>query len=325
MVHLKCTCCCRQPSRTAQHHGYHTTFHPATEVRCQEKTRGGLRYEVILGEAEPKVQPPKKQQLSPKNSMSVQDIEEKLKAAEERRQLLESNKMAALSAKMSKIEEANRKRDEYNNQFITTTKEALDQKMGQHVEKREAIITDLKSKMKDHIENVEKTRLTLEQQTDEVRTAIEDKLKTASQQRDDNIKKMLERLKEHEEQVQKVREQNTQRLQQLDAAIQEKLGQARTRKEQIEQEQREKLRNHLNKSMEVKQFVEETVKARISGVAAFIEDKLATALLKREEQIRRKSDIAKKYVNMPPPSLNNFCRIPDAGESVHFVYNNICV
>ncbi|VEN36176.1 unnamed protein product, partial [Callosobruchus maculatus] len=216
-----------------------------TEVRCQEKTRGGLRYEVILGEPEAKVQPPKKQ-LSPKNSMSVQDIEEKLKAAEERRQLLESTKMAALSAKMSKIEEANRKRDEYNNQFITTTKEALDQKMGQHVEKREAIITDLKTKMKDHIENVEKTRLSLEQQTDEVRTAIEEKLKTASQQRDDNIKKMLERLKEHEEQVQKVREQNTVRLQQLDAAIQDKLGQARTRKEQIEQEQREKLRNHVS-------------------------------------------------------------------------------
>lgn len=58
----------------------------ATEVRCQEKTRGGLRYEVILGEPEVKATPPKKP-VSPKNSMSVQDIEEKLKAAEERRQV----------------------------------------------------------------------------------------------------------------------------------------------------------------------------------------------------------------------------------------------
>lgn len=56
----------------------------ATEVRCQEKTRGGLRYEVILGEPELKATPPKKP-VSPKNSVSVQDIEEKLKAAEERR------------------------------------------------------------------------------------------------------------------------------------------------------------------------------------------------------------------------------------------------
>lgn len=56
----------------------------ATEVRCQEKTRGGLRYEVILSEPELNVVPPKKP-ISPRNSMSVQDIEEKLKAAEDRR------------------------------------------------------------------------------------------------------------------------------------------------------------------------------------------------------------------------------------------------
>lgn len=49
----------------------------------------------------------------------------------------------------------------------------------------------------DHIENVEKTRQTLEQQTGEVRTAIEEKLKSASVQRDENIKKMLDRLREH--------------------------------------------------------------------------------------------------------------------------------
>lgn len=58
----------------------------ATEVRCQEKTRGGLCYEVILGEPEVKATPPK-QKTSPRNSMSVQDIEEKLRAAEERRQV----------------------------------------------------------------------------------------------------------------------------------------------------------------------------------------------------------------------------------------------
>lgn len=56
--------------------------------------------------------------------------------------------MAVLTAKMSKIEEASRKKDEQTSQFITATKEALDQKMGLHVEKREAYITDLKSKLK---------------------------------------------------------------------------------------------------------------------------------------------------------------------------------
>lgn len=98
--------------------------------------------------------------------MSVQDIEEKLRAAEERRQVsvhgiflfkpivkilsqqLESNKIAALSAKMLKIEEASRKKDEQTSQFITATREALEQKMETHLGKREAYISDLKTKLK---------------------------------------------------------------------------------------------------------------------------------------------------------------------------------
>ncbi|CAG9854529.1 unnamed protein product [Phyllotreta striolata] len=224
----------------------------STEVRCQEKTKGGLRYEVIIGEPDIKATPPKLS-LSPRCSVSFQDIEEKLKAAEERRQQLESSKMAALSSKIVKIEEVGRKKNELTSEFITATRNALEQKMGIHEEKREAYITDLKTKLKDHIENVEKTRLSLEMQTEEVRSAIEDKLKTASQQRDDNIKKMLERLKEHEDQVSKVREQNSVKLQQLGSSIQEKLEQAHTRREQIEQEQKEKLKTYEKRAEVVRQ------------------------------------------------------------------------
>lgn len=56
--------------------------------------------------------------------------------------------MAELSAKMAKIEEASRKKDELNNEFITQTKEALETKMEQYEGKREAIISDLKEKLK---------------------------------------------------------------------------------------------------------------------------------------------------------------------------------
>ena len=59
--------------------------------------------------------------------------------------------MATLAAKLSKIEEASKKKDEQNNVFITQTKEALDQKMENHIEKREAYISDLKTKLKDHV------------------------------------------------------------------------------------------------------------------------------------------------------------------------------
>lgn len=51
-------------------------------------TKGGLCYEVILGEPDVKFTPPKRT-ISPQNkNVSVQDIEDKLRAAEERRQVL---------------------------------------------------------------------------------------------------------------------------------------------------------------------------------------------------------------------------------------------
>lgn len=73
-------------------------------------------------------------------------------------QNLEANKMAAINAKMAKIEEASRKKDEQTSSFIVNTKEALDAKMETHIEKREAYINDLKKKMKEHLESVEKSR-----------------------------------------------------------------------------------------------------------------------------------------------------------------------
>lgn len=61
---------------------------------------------------------------------------------------MELNKVAALSAQIMKIEEATRKKDEQTTAFISTTRDALEQKMETHIGKREAYITDLKNKMK---------------------------------------------------------------------------------------------------------------------------------------------------------------------------------
>lgn len=49
---------------------------------------------------------------------------------------------------MAKIEEISRKKDERNVEFITQTKEALNSKMEHSEGKREAIISDLKEKLK---------------------------------------------------------------------------------------------------------------------------------------------------------------------------------
>lgn len=49
---------------------------------------------------------------------------------------------------MAKIEEASRKKDELKIEFITQTKEALDTKIKHSEEKREAIMSDMKEKLK---------------------------------------------------------------------------------------------------------------------------------------------------------------------------------
>lgn len=69
--------------------------------------------------------------------------------------------MAAIAQKMAKIEEASKIRSEQTNNFIVATKEALDAKMETHEEKREAYISELRGRLKDHLEGVEKTRYIL--------------------------------------------------------------------------------------------------------------------------------------------------------------------
>lgn len=78
-----------------------------TEIRCQEKSKGGLCYEVILAEPTVPKRAPSPPQTSPTQQVAIED---KLRAAEERRLSLEAHKLAALAAKLSKIEEAARKK-----------------------------------------------------------------------------------------------------------------------------------------------------------------------------------------------------------------------
>lgn len=59
----------------------------ATEIRCQEKSKGGLSYEVVLsktGNGVSNVIVPRRPAVLDKN-ISSQEIERKLRAAEERR------------------------------------------------------------------------------------------------------------------------------------------------------------------------------------------------------------------------------------------------
>jgi stathmin len=59
----------------------------ATEIRCEEKSKGGLKYEVIL--AEPVAdRPPSPPSVQSNRPFSEEDIEKKLLAAKERREVI---------------------------------------------------------------------------------------------------------------------------------------------------------------------------------------------------------------------------------------------
>ncbi|XP_055709214.1 uncharacterized protein LOC129805362 isoform X1 [Phlebotomus papatasi] len=228
-----------------------------TEIRCQEKSKGGLSYEVILAEPSitSSVQITKRPTTPGKKELSAEEIEEKLKAAEERRLSLEAKKIAEWNAKMAKIEEATRKKDELNNEFMVQAKEALEAKMEHYEEKREAIINDKKEKLKVHSQEIEKTRTSLEMQKSVELNAIEEKLRTAATLRDENMKKMLERLKEHNttkvaEVKNKIEKSNSQAEIQI---IENKLYAAEINREKEIQKKLEIIRNHERRAEIVRQ------------------------------------------------------------------------
>ncbi|XP_055547695.1 GYF domain-containing protein gyf-1 isoform X1 [Wyeomyia smithii] len=229
-----------------------------TEIRCQEKSKGGLCYEVILAEPAINVIVPKLPP-TPGKPVSAEEIDEKLKAAEERRLSLEAKKMADWSAKMAKIEEATRKKDELDKEFKTHAKETLDQKMEQYEEKREAQITELKEKLKMHAAEIEKTRHSLEHtKSEELKMQLEDKLRTAASLRDDKIKKILDRLKEHNtEKIKEVRTTadllETQKTEEKTRIIENKLSTAEQNREKELQKKLENIRKHERRAEIVRQ------------------------------------------------------------------------
>lgn len=215
----------------------------ATEIRAAEKGKGGMAYEVIL--SEPQIEAvPKRPVSPPKVSTSIEEIANKLKAAEERRQSLEAQRLSQLADKWNKIEEASQKKAEFNSTFITQTKEQLEKKMEVITENRETLMNSLRSKLKDHDDRVHEVRKSLEVQKEEIKENLEKKLAVASDNRDEKIQKMVEKLKEHEEKVQNVKRTNEAKIQQLEERIQSKLEIASEKREAVIQRKLENLKEH---------------------------------------------------------------------------------
>ncbi|XP_076062251.1 stathmin [Oratosquilla oratoria] len=225
----------KQPKKSKYH---------ATEIRCEEKSRGGMCYEVIL--AEPVAEKPESAKAtSPRpKSTTAEDIQLKLQQAEDRRKTISAYRMSFIVDQLSKLEDASRKREEKTTAFIASTQLALEGKLDTSSSNREAYLNGLKAKITDHLNNVDGVRRQLDAQTEELRCAIHIKMKSAEENRDECLRKMLEKLKEHEEYAQRVRLGHEEAIRQLEERIQSKLEIAEAKRETEMLKKIENLREH---------------------------------------------------------------------------------
>lgn len=228
-----------------------------TEVRANEQSKGGMKYELLL--ADPTTECPTQRPASPpKNNLSVEDIENKLKAAEERRLILENQKVSQLIEKRSRLNEVNQKKQEYNANFMQTAKVTLEQRTEAYKEKREAHLKSIQEKLKEHGLHVDEVRKLLESNnsSDEIMQAIQKKLDNAAEAREAQINALQERLKEHDKHVADVKKQFDEQVSGLRDRLNNKLKIAQEKRDSIMNEIQEKLQSHRKHVMEVRQLNE---------------------------------------------------------------------
>uniref|UniRef100_A0A8C1P621 Stathmin n=1 Tax=Cyprinus carpio TaxID=7962 RepID=A0A8C1P621_CYPCA len=127
-------------------------------VKELDKRASGQAFEVILGSPAPdaKAEFP----LSPlkKKDLSLEEIQRKLAAAEERRKSYEAEVLKHLAEKREHEKEVLQKALEENNNFSKMAEEKLNQKMEANKEKRSAIMAAMNEKFKEKDKKLEEVR-----------------------------------------------------------------------------------------------------------------------------------------------------------------------
>jgi len=246
----------------------------STEVRCSEQSKGGLKYELVL--SEPALESPKLvAQSPPKPNLSIEDIENKLKAAEERRQSIELQKLSFVTEKLSHLNEVNKKKEEYNHNFMQSVKESLDQKLEQRKENRETHLKSVQEKAREIIERVDvKRSIEPVDNKEEKLQAINKKLMTAHEQRVSILNSLQERLKEHDKHILEMKKQMEEQMEEQTENLREKSNKkievAQAKREAMLKEIQEKIKEHERHVENVRQKAmsasnDESCKENFSG------------------------------------------------------------
>lgn len=224
----------------------------ATEVRASEQSKGGLKYELVL--AEPSTtESPLKMSTTPPKSFSAEDIEKKLKEAEERRQTLEAVKLNMLNEKMSRLAEVNQKKEVFNHDFQEAARQSYEKKIEAFNKNRDAYIKSIQEKQREHVSHVEEVRRSLDTQTQEMLASIQKKIENANEAREAMITALQERLRNHDKHIADVRKQLGDFVEERREKLQKKLETAQENRTVIYKELQVKLQEKEKHAEEVRQ------------------------------------------------------------------------
>jgi len=218
---------------------------------------GGLRYDVVLSPAV-KTGP----KLTPASSpMTEDDINKKLKEAEDRKVSMDNIRMKNLTVQLAKIEIVQQKREELDTEKKTKAAEKLTEKMSTADEKRAAQLNEIKERLSVHMDKIQKAQDEITAQIEAAKSAAEsqlsEKLETAEKNRLKEMEEMLVKLKEHKEKIDKVRSNKEESLKpqlaELEANIKERLERADQLRAKHEEQILEKLQEQNRRAEIVRQ------------------------------------------------------------------------
>lgn len=124
------------------------------------KGKGGVAFDVIIKPASTD-NPPQLQHGSPTKEhppLSQEDIDRKLKEAEERRLSMEASKLQAVNKEKERLRGANAKAQELEEQFAKEAEKKLAEKMETSEEKKRALEQAKQERLKEHDRHAEEVR-----------------------------------------------------------------------------------------------------------------------------------------------------------------------
>lgn len=128
------------------------------QVKELDKRASGQAFEVILGAPAPDKSDPPLSQPAKKKDVSLEEIQRKLDAAEERRKNHEAEVLKHLAEKREHEKEVQQKALEENNNFSKMAEEKLNQKMEANKENRTALMAAMNEKFKEKDKKLEEVR-----------------------------------------------------------------------------------------------------------------------------------------------------------------------